>query len=151
MRARSQGTLPGFPAPPPPLESGEQAALFDIIDRYAPRYPQLRLIFHIPNGENRGDKVLRRNRKTGQEYWYSPTGAKLKRMGVRPGVLDIFCAVASKGYHGLFIEMKRQGEKPEAAQVDWIEALLEGGYLPVVCYSSEEAWETICNYLEIPR
>lgn len=41
---------------------------------------------HFPAGE-RHDKVERR-RADGSTYWFSPTGARLKRMGLHPGWLD---------------------------------------------------------------
>ena len=52
-------------------------------------------------------------------------------------------------YHGLFIEMKRQkGGKVSDAQKAWISALIDQGYLAVVCYGWKDAAELIEDYLE---
>jgi hypothetical protein len=43
---------------------------------------------HFPAGENRGDHVTRKDRRTGKTYRYSPAGARLKRMGLKAGWWD---------------------------------------------------------------
>lgn len=56
------------------------------------------MFFHVPNGESRSKR----------------TGAKLKRMGVLPGVADL-CIVFPGGRVG-FLELKRPGGHPSAEQ-----------------------------------
>jgi hypothetical protein len=42
---------------------------------------------HFPAGERRGDEI-ERSREDGTTYFFSPSGARLKRMGLKPGWLD---------------------------------------------------------------
>jgi hypothetical protein len=57
--------------------------------------------------------------------------------------------VARGGYHGLFIEMKRQkGGTVSPTQRDWIEYLLAQGYQAVVCRGFDAAREVIEQYLD---
>lgn len=74
----------------------------------------------------------------------------LKRAGVKKGVPDIQLAYPSKGYHGLFIELKRRYPihgviTPEQREV--LDDLNKVGYLAEVAYGWEEAWQIITNYL----
>ena len=73
-----------------PPESEEQKALFDWWQRTP--YARHFVMYHIPNGGRR-DKI---------------TGARLKAEGVVAGVPDVFLASPRQGFHGLYIEMKRQ-------------------------------------------
>lgn len=90
-------------------------------------------MFAIPNGGHRHIAVA----------------TKLKREGVKSGVPDVCLPVPRRSYHGLFIEMKFNKNKPSAKQKDWIEALSEQGYFVRVCYSWQEASECIVDYLKL--
>lgn len=91
------------------------------------------LLFAIPNGGKRHPKVA----------------AEMKREGVRSGVPDMLLPVPAGGYHGLFIEMKRQkGGRVSPEQKQWLEYLQAAGYLAVVCKGFEEARGVITDYLE---
>ena len=64
------------------------------------------------------------------------------------GKRAIKTAVARNGYHGLYIELKRQkGGTVSETQKSWITALAGQGYKAVVCKGAEEAIGTIKNYL----
>jgi hypothetical protein len=64
---------------------------------YAQRkYPELELLFHVPNGEARDPR----------------TAAKLKWLGVRPGVPDLLLPMPRGPYAGLALEMKRRRGGP---------------------------------------
>lgn len=82
--------------------------------------------FHIPNGGKRERRLSRTGR------WICPEGAKLKRMGVQPGVPDICIPLPLSGYHGLYIEFKTQTGVVSREQRWWLETLNEAGYLAVV-------------------
>lgn len=110
-------------------EKDEQIALFD----WAQYRTDLQRMFHIPN----------EGRRTVQHVM------SLKRLGMKPGVPDIFLPVARGGYHGLFIEMKRRiGGRLSPEQKDWQVALLEEGYAVAVCKGFEDAKETIDWYMK---
>ena len=94
--------------------------------------PELKLLYHVPNGGKRDVK----------------TGRALKRQGVKAGVPDLCLPVARGGYHGLYIELKVGKNKTTRKQEGWIAALRQQGNYVSVCYGWEEAKETIENYLD---
>lgn len=121
-------------------EHDEQAAVINWAQLMAGQYPELDLLYAIPNGAG-----LRHSVKNGRRY--SPEAQKLKAEGMRPGVPDLCLPVARKGWHGLYIEMKYKKNKPSAAQEAYLNRLTEQNYLAVVCWSAEETIETLVDYL----
>lgn len=121
-----------------PTESQIQAALFQWAVWNVGKWPDLALMFAIPNGGAR-DAV---------------TGAILKREGVKKGVPDIFLPVARGPYHGLFIEMKagKRG-KVSAEQEMYLNRLAWNGYQAIVCRSVDAGIQAITKYmaLESPK
>lgn len=114
-------------------ESVEQIHLFKWAALSSGRYPELDLMYHIPNGGKRN----------------ITTAKKLKAEGTKAGVPDIHLPVARCGYHGLFIELKRrEGGTTSKSQEDWLQALKEQGHYTAVCKGCDEATEMIINYLE---
>lgn len=99
------------------------------------RYPELCLLFAVPNGARVS---------IGQAI-------KLKAEGLKAGVPDLMLPVARQGYHGLFVEMKRAGGEVRDTQVSWLDALGEQGYLATVCYGDQDAIDTITAYLGMPE
>lgn len=119
-------------------ESGEQKALFEWWQYYSRSLGLAQeLLYAIPNGAKR-DAV---------------TASRLRAEGVRAGIPDICLAVARGGFHGLYIEMKRQNTsgsskgRVSASQKAVQELLQEQGYQCVVCFGAREAVSTICDYL----
>lgn len=111
-----------------PTEDEEQEALFD----WAADQPALSCMFAIPNGGFRN----------------KATAVRMKRTGTKAGVPDIFLPIASHGFHGLFIEMKRtKGGSVSQAQRDTMERLTHEGYCCKVCKGFEEARIAIIDYL----
>ena len=108
-----------------------QACLIEWCEWNRGKYPELDLIFAVPNGEKR-DPV---------------TGAKLKKAGVKPGVSDIILPVARSGYHSLAIEMKTGKGQLSPVQRQWMAKLREQGWLAVVCRSADEAIAVVTEYL----
>ena len=96
------------------------------------RYPELKLLYHCPNGGTRNKLEA----------------ANLKRQGVKAGVPDLFLPVPRSQKYGLFIEMKVGRNKCTDNQKKWIRNLLEQGYEVKVCYSCE-AIQVIKKYLNI--
>lgn len=83
------------------------------------------LTFHIPNGGSRHILEAR----------------NLKSLGVTPGVPDVFCAVPSYKYHGLFIEFKSKKGVISKNQEDMMDALSSQGYKVSICRDWIEAKE----------
>lgn len=106
-------------------ENGEQEAVVEYCAwRHIP-------VVHIPNEAKRSASYA----------------ALMKRIGLAKGFPDLFIPVAHSGYHGLFIELKRDGRgKPTDEQKAWIEYLNKAGYRASVCHGSEEAMKEIENY-----
>ena len=116
-----------------PLEAKEQKFLFQWAENMAVlKWPELRLMYHVPNGGSRN----------------SIEAANLKAQGVKPGVPDVFLPVARKGFHGLYIEMKRRrGGILSKYQKEYIEALKKQGYRVEVCKGFHAAADVIEDYM----
>jgi hypothetical protein len=76
-------------------------------------------------------------------------GAKLKRMGLRPGFPDLLITRARGVYHGFAIEMKYGNNKLTNEQKEWLRILSKEGYATAVCYSASEAIRLIEKYLKL--
>jgi len=74
--------------------------------------------------------------------------ANLKRQGVKAGVPDICLAMPNKVYHGLYIELKWDYNKPSDKQSEWLERLTRNGYKTAVCYTIDEVIKAITDYLK---
>ena len=68
--------------------------------------------------------------------------------GFKKGYPDLFLPVARRGYHGLYIEMKRdETGVVSKEQKDFLAFAEEQGYYDKVCYGADDAIETIEWYL----
>lgn len=130
---------------PPPTEDVEQMCLFRWADAQSGKYPELSLMYHIPNGGKRG----------------KAEAGRFRAMGVKSGVPDIFLPVGvqkidsvDRGqytvirtkYNGLYIELKRlRGGTVSAAQKQWIARLRDTGYAVEVCKGWEAAAAVITD------
>lgn len=113
-------------------EDNEQISLFDWAALQSGKCPELKLLFHIPNGGKRNARE----------------GARFKRMGVKPGVPDLFLPVPRGKYHGLFIELKSSNGKLTDYQRHWLQDLAASGYAACVCFGFDEAKNDILKYLD---
>lgn len=127
-------------------EAGEQSALFCWAALSVGKYPQLKWLYHIPNG---GLRDIR-------------TAANLKAEGVKAGVPDICLPYSAPmtpsesdaWYHGCYIELKiekRRNQKNGGCsedQLDWIDYLQSSDYYVAVCYGWKEARDTLIAYFE---
>lgn len=116
-------------------EHAHQCALFcwAALPEQRERWPELELMFAIPNGGERNFKVA----------------SQLKAEGVKAGVLDIFLPVARSGAHGLFIEMKKRPNKPTAEQLMFAQKVHVQLYKVALCYTWLEAVTAIETYLTL--
>ena len=107
-----------------PTEREEQAAVI----AWADAHPVAHVLHAIPNGQYRKGQRL--------------------EPGLRPGVPDLFLPIASDGYHGLYIELKRAvAWKVDDDQRLWIDKLRANGYQAVICRGADMAIAQIETYL----
>jgi hypothetical protein len=108
-------------------EQTQQIILFDWI-----RHAGLDdICFHIPN-----------ERRCSPQH-----GAILKRMGVKAGVSDVAIMRPSRGFHGMFLELKSSKGKISPLQSKFMADMHREGYATKVAYGSEEAIFIIKHYL----
>ena len=81
------------------------------------RYPELRWLFHVPNGGSRNKQEA----------------VKFKQMGVKAGVSDL-CLPYPKGiYYGLFIEMKYGNNRQQDTQKEFLADMAAAGHFVATC------------------
>jgi hypothetical protein len=71
----------------------------------------------------------------------------MKAEGVLKGVADLFLAMPSGMYHGLFIEMKTGKGRQTPSQTDFEKRATMSGYGYVICRSFDEFMNEIKNYI----
>lgn len=116
-------------------EDTEQMGVIDWANWNIGRFPELKLLFHIPNGGKRDVKEA----------------ARFKAMGVKAGIPDLCLPVPMNGFAGLYIEMKYGKNTTTEKQKEWISALKEQGYKVEVCHSGEDATKELETYLQGTR
>ena len=114
-------------------EANEQRRLMEIVGYYTHRYPELTLLYHVPN-EGKRSKI---------------TGSILKMQGLKAGVPDLCLPVARGVYHGLYIELKYGKNKLTDSQKQWLTLLGGQGYFAVACWGGDQAFQTLLNYLNL--
>ena len=114
-----------------PTEEEEQTAVFSWAELNLGRFPELRWLFHIPNGGKRSKREA----------------ARFRAAGVKAGVSDLFLPCPRGSYHGLWIEMKALDGRPSAEQKVFIGDMKAAGYAALICYGAEEAEAVISRYL----
>jgi hypothetical protein len=91
-------------------------------------------VFAIPNGGRRGGTI---------------EGYRLKRGGVRSGVPDLCIPIARKGYHGLYLELKKTiNSKLSDNQIYWLDLLTKQGYLALEAKGFDQAKIIIDDYFK---
>ena len=116
-----------------PTEDEEQIALFEWAAAMTGKWPELRWLYHVPNGGSRN----------------AAEAGKFKAMGVKSGVPDVALDTARGGFHGLRIEMKRaQSGNPSENQKKWVEHLRAEGYRAEICHGWSAAASVIEEYLK---
>lgn len=121
-----------------PLEKHDQANLFAWAEAQMFNYPELDLMYAIPNAggytggfrKNKG-RVL-----------------QMRKQGVKKGVPDIHLPVARRGWHSLYIEMKREDDdKLRPDQEKWAKKLREAGNAVVLASGFVDACDALVCYL----
>lgn len=116
----------------PLSEHAEQAAVIQWSHLQLGVFPELQLLYAIPNGG-------KRPRRTAQ---------RMKEEGQRAGMPDLHLPVARGGYVGLWIEMKTATGSVQQDQKDIHELLRRYGHRVVICRSIESAVNEIRAYLK---
>jgi hypothetical protein len=119
-------------------EHYEQVAVIDWCFHNTYRYPELDLIFAVPNGAMLGGGKVGAMR---MKY--------LKAEGLRPGVCDLMLPVPRGIYHGAFFEIKTLTGKVSENQEQFIKSVEELGYFAPVCWGADDAINNIQYYMEI--
>ena len=121
-----------------PSESWEQQWLFVKARELEPKWPELKWLYAVPNGATTGQRE----------------GARLKAEGLKAGVPDICLPVSRCGWHGLYIELKRQNgtaSDVSVAQRRWLEGLAWQGYRTLWSAGHEAALAAILEYLSLEK
>ena len=119
-----------------PSENQEQRALV----RWLSLHPVLKN--HFCKNNNEGKRT-------------AAQGYNLNLMGLRSGVSDLFIYYPTKTYHGLFLEIKRNGHYPTSSrktstwisQEKFIETVKSVGYAGAFCFGWEDGKRVIEEYL----
>ena len=115
---------------PPALEFRVHVLIADTLGRWcAPGW----WWGHYPAGENR-DPI---------------TGARLKRMGTKPGVSD-FLLIAPPAARLHALELKREGEKPNPNQIAFLAAVEAAGGRSAWVDNYMSAIEVLCSWGALP-
>lgn len=102
-------------------------------------------IIHIPNGGTRNWKLNAKGVR------YSPEAQRLKRMGVKKGVSDIFIPEPEGTYHGLWIEIKSQKGKVTPEQHTFLAKQKAKNYQCAIAYSLDDFITIIKTYFHATR
>lgn len=79
-------------------------------------------------------------------------GAKFKRLGTIAGFPDLTLPYARKGYHGLYIEVKKvHGGKLSDVQVWWRDFLIGEGYAWHLAKGADECIEIVRDYFGMKK
>lgn len=97
----------------------------------ARKWPELELLYAIPNGGKRDLRVA----------------TKLKAEGVKRGVPDYCLPVARGSFHGLYIELKSPTGRATVEQNWWLKKLVKEGYAAGICKGADEAIRILTTYL----
>lgn len=73
-------------------------------------------------------------------------GALLKRMGVKPGVSDLFFPRGNSNASGLWLELKSETGRATPAQISFMKEMRLEGYEAEVAYSWQEALQYISMF-----
>lgn len=114
-----------------PTEFQEQQALMTWAALSTRKYPELKWLYHIPNGGSR----------------HKLEAVNLKKAGIKAGVPDLHLPVARRGFHSIYLEMKSEKGEVSERQAEWINGLKEHGNAVRVCYGANMAIEILEWYL----
>lgn len=115
------------------LKSGEisEESIQKTVIQWVRNQPKIKkLVLHFPNEGKRSARY----------------GRVLKDMGLRPGVSDLFIAMPCRGFGGAWIELKSANGVVSIHQKEFLEDMSEQNYFTAICWSIDEAIDTIKWY-----
>lgn len=122
-----------------PLESDIQATVFEFL-KTIPTYTGMSLwdfSYAVPNGAMLAGSAEQRAR-----YMNA-----LKKQGFKNGVSDIVIAFPLHGYHGAYIELKRDKRSPISDdQTTWQSRMKTAGYFTAIAVGLDEALAAVRTY-----
>lgn len=115
------------------LKSGaiSESTMHKTVMEWVRLHPKLNgIVIHMPNEGPRTERY----------------GRLLRDMGMRAGVSDLFICMARHGFHGAWIELKSARGRVSREQASFQLDMANQGYFTMVCYSVDEAIQTISWY-----
>lgn len=112
-------------------EHTEQSFVVQRLNLLEARYPELSLLYAIPNGGLR----------------HKATAGKMKAEGVKASVPDLCLPVPRWPFHGLYIEMKAIGKFAGIEQRAFQARLIDQGYAVFECQGDDAAYDVTVAYL----
>lgn len=116
-------------------EYSHQCAIFARAAELRQQWPELKWLYAV-NNQGVGDALY---------------GARKKAEGIKSGVSDMCLPVKRANFCGLYIELKIGKNQPSSNQVEFLNFVAEQGYAGYVCWGWEQAIETICWYMTLPK
>lgn len=132
-RARRRAPRKAKAAGPIRTEHVEAVTFWKAVLYHEPRYPDLSMLFAVPNGGDRHPAVA----------------GKMKAEGVRKGVADYLALVPRAGFHGLAIELKTETGTASPEQRVFLRDARANGYRAEVAHGWAEAWRIVREYFGI--
>jgi len=118
-------------------EDAIQIAIFMWAQQNLETYPDLLWMHAIPNGMHTPNKRA---------------AGRMRAMGMKRGVCDIFLPVKRGEFSGLYIELKKNKKgKVSDEQDDFMDYVKSQGFGAIVCYSLEEAVKMLVEYLNYKK
>jgi len=108
-----------------------QSAFIKRVELHYKTYPQLEILFAVPNAAKRSYALA----------------AMLKAEGMKSGVPDIMWPYNNGQYAGLALEFKSQIGKLTDNQIAFMEKLTAHGWLCLKVNDAELAWQHVKSYL----
>ena len=114
-------------------EDTEQITVIQWAQYNTGRHPELKWLYHCPNGGSRNQREA----------------VKFKQMGVKAGVSDLCLPYPKGAYCGLYIEMKYGNNRQQPTQKEFLQDMAEAGHFVATCYSAELAIEVLEEYCSL--
>lgn len=114
-----------------PSEHQIQATFIKNVRLHENKFPQLKLLFAVPNAAKRSMAIA----------------AMMKAEGLRAGVPDIMFPWANNTHNGLAIEFKSHTGRLSDEQKDYLALLDQHHWKTCVLRDAEQAWIEVFNYL----